>query len=88
MENKEIYIVVQDSAYDLESSVTIEGFVNRDDAVKRVNEIFEEDKKENPHWYDGDGYVLEKSDESFTVYEDGCYCDNHLEVNIRAITLK
>ncbi len=24
-----------------------------------------------------DGYVIEKTDDSFTIFEDGYYCDNH-----------
>ena len=88
MENKEIYIVVQDSVYDFESSTTVEGFHNYDDAVKRVNQIFEQDKEENPHWYNSDSYVVEKTDGQFEVYEDGSYCENHLAVFIKTITLK
>ncbi|MCL2062053.1 MAG: hypothetical protein FWH03_05450 [Firmicutes bacterium] len=88
MENKEIYIVIEDSVYDSETSFNIEGFVKYDDAVKRVEEILEQDKKENPDWYDDDSYVFAQSEGCFEVYEDGSYCENHLSVYVKTITLK
>lgn len=32
-----------------------------------------------------EGYVVESTDDTYTFFEDGCYCENHVEISIKEI---
>lgn len=81
---KKIYVVMCDwhSQDKLDEGTNISGiFSKKEDAIKRFNEILEEEKENYALGQDPD-IILERNTDSFHIYEKGNYFENHFNCNI------
>lgn len=84
-----VYVVVMESIVDQSGDMLdIAGvYKTRREAELLIEEILEQDKKDNPDWYEREDFIFERHKDGFEVYQDGRCCENHFNVRIQTAEL-
>lgn len=84
-----VYVVVMEGIVDLsDDMLKVAGvYKTEQEAKQKVEEILEQDKKDNPDWYEDEDFIFERHKDGFEVYQDGRYCENHFNVRIKTAEL-
>ena len=79
---EKVYVIVISDVYDMtENSHSPIVFKNREDAIRRFNDIVE--AFESEYAYDiEDGWEIEKNETSYSAWEEGRYVENHYDVTV------
>ena len=83
MENK-VWVLMHEWAYDGESNFYIEVFQNREDAIKDMAKLVNSYKEDDTLFNNNSVMtaVEDDDDTDFIAYEEGNYCENHVEIHI------
>ena len=80
MEEKQyVFVVVEDSAYDFDTSIRVFVFNSLEKAKAKKEELIEQSGIRDEV---DDNYYVSDDEYDYQAYPDGEYCENHYEVNI------
>ena len=83
-ENKptKVWVVEEQSVYDTVNEPRDVHIFSTYEKAKEFFDKYVASEKENDHLMDLDDKVLEESENHFAIWQDGCYCEDHYEINI------
>lgn len=58
-------------------------YYKKEDAVTHFNKTIEDFEKDCLSSYDPDYYVIDRDEDIYSWYADGCYFENHFDVSIK-----
>lgn len=79
--------VVEEYTYEGETETCVLGASFDAEEAKRILKENVEYIKKNDHLKDRDDVVIEEDDESFVMYPDGSYSEDHISVEIKGTTM-
>lgn len=85
--NARLLVVVEEYTYEGETETCVLGASFDEEEAKRIFKENVEYIKENDHLTDQEDVVIEEDDESFVMYPDGSYSEDHISVEIEGITM-
>ncbi len=78
--NKKVWLVLSESVYECNGSrTTVDVFSTYEKAKERFDAMVKEEK-ENDDLMNCDDTVVEEDEDSFSIYSDGCYTENHCDI--------
>ena len=90
---EKVFVITIEDIYDF-ASTNHKPIIYRkkEDAVKKFEELIESFLDENPSYTnldndDAEDFIYEKSEYSFSAYEDGRYGENHYDITISEVEL-
>ena len=76
---EKVFVVVEDSAYDFDTSIRVFVFDSFEKAKAKKEELIEQSGIRDEV---DDNYYVAEDEGGYQAYPDGEYCENHYEVNI------
>lgn len=81
MTTKKVWVIVSESVYDSDSTLSVEVYSTLEKAKAGFDKIVAEEKASD-HLYDTGDFVVEESETEFCIYADGAYSEDHFSVSI------
>lgn len=81
MTTKKVWVIVSESVYDSDSTLSVDVYETPEKAKSAFDKILAE-AKANDHLYNTEDYVVEESETEFCIYADGAYSEDHFSMSI------